>query len=480
MSASASSDTLSEQLSLALQALQPLQPQQAAPSVTAELDFAVRFPRMAVAYSGGLDSAVLLHLAQQFARDHGVVLLAFHIHHGLSRNADQWQQHCREQCAQLDVDFDTCNIALDDSEKSGIEEAARIARYRALGQLCRQHDVGLLLTAHHLDDQAETVLLQLLRGAGVAGMSGMDSAHSAASLLDNTHLLLARPLLAVARTALEAHASACQIAFVEDESNHDTRYARNALRHHVMPVLGEFFPGYQTRFARAASHAQAAQRLLNGLAAQDLAVCLEGDCLSLPLLRLLDQDRLDNLLRYWFAVRGLRMPSAAWLAELRAQLLGAKEDAQLCVTHPDCHIRRYRERVFLTPREPAFDADAGPQQFVWKGERSLHFPRFAGSLLFDIAQYGWAPQWLREQTLILTLRSGGERLKLAANRPAKSLKYHYQARDIPAWERPYLPIVFAGGQLLYAAGIGMDCHAQSAADDTSMLRIVLRWQADPG
>jgi len=174
------------------------------------------------------------------------------------------------------------------------------------------------------------------------------------------------------------------------------------------------------------------------------------------------------------------MPSAAWLAELRTQLLEAKEDAQLCVTHPDCHIRRYRERVFLTPRQPAFDADAAPQSFVWKGERSLHFPRFAGSLLFDTAELGLPPQWLREQNLTVTLRSGGERLKLAPNRPAKSLKYHYQSLDIPAWERPYLPIIFAGEQLLYAAGIGMDSHAQCAAGDASAQHIVMRWQADLG
>ena len=480
MSAPAPPDSLADQLSQALHALLPSQPLTAVPNTVDMTGFAARYPRMAVAYSGGLDSAVLLHLAQQFARTHGVVLLAFHVHHGLSPNADQWQQHCREQCAQLEVCFATSHITLDRNDKSGVEEAARIGRYRALGQLCRQHEVGLLLTAHHLDDQAETVLLQLLRGSGVAGLSGMDSANAAASLLDNPDLLLARPLLDVSRTALEAHARACQIAFVEDESNHDTRYARNALRRHVMPVLSDFFPGFQSRFARAASHAQAAQRLLTRLAAQDLAHCLDGEYLSLPALRGLDQDRLDNLLRYWFGLRGLRMPSAAWLAELRAQLLGAKDDAQLCVTHPDCHIRRYRERVFLTPRQPAFDADTGPQPFVWNGESSLHFPRFAGSLLFENAAQGLAPQWLREQNLTLSLRSGGERLKLAANRTAKSLKYHYQSCDIPAWERPYLPLVFAGEQLLYAAGIGMDCRAQSATDPISTQRIALRWQADLG
>ena len=312
-------------------------------------------------------------------------------------------------------------------------------------------------------------------------MSGMDSANAAAALLGNPALLLARPLLDATRSSLEQYAAAQPIAFVEDESNSDTRYARNALRHKIMPALSEFFPGFQQRFARAAGHAQAAQRLLIGLAAQDLAACLDGAYLSMPALRRLDLDRLDNLLRYWIALRGLRMPSASWLFELRTQLLEAKDDAQLCVTHPDCHIRRYRDRVFLTPRQPAFyvdtdvEAEAETLDFVWQGQPSVHFPRFAGTLFFDAAEQGFDLVWLREQALSLCLRRGGERLRLAWNRPAKSLKYHYQSRDIPAWERPYLPLVFAGEQLLYAAGIGMDCQAQPREPSQC---IALRWQAD--
>jgi len=476
MSASRSSLSLTELLTQALHALS------APPAADQGDTFARRFPRIAVAYSGGLDSSVLLHLAAAFARTQGVQLLAFHIHHGLSANADDWQQTCRQTCAALDVQFDTSNITLANRDQSGVEEAARLGRYHALGQLCRQHNVELLLTAHHLDDQAETVLLQMLRGSGVAGMSGMDQANGAAELLGNATLLLARPLLAASRQQLEDYASSGNVAYVEDESNQDTRYARNALRHHVMPALANFFPGFQERFARAAGHAQAAQRLLITLAAQDLAASLDGEYLSVPALRRLDMDRLDNLLRYWIALRGLRMPSAAWLLELRTQLLEAKEDAQLCVTHPDCHIRRYRERVFLTPRHPAFDQDAEPQPFVWQGQASIHFSQFSGTLFFEPATYGFDPAWLRVQSMSVCLRSGGERVKLALNRPGKSLKYHYQSLDIPAWERPYLPIVFAGKQLLYAAGIGMDCQAQATVDNGIIpiagTCIALRWQAD--
>ena len=466
--------TLQQELTQALQALASAGRDAAA--------FATSFPAIAVAYSGGLDSSVLLHLAAAFAREQGVRLFAFHIHHGISVNADTWQAHCRQQCEQVGAVFDTRNIALKDFDKSGVEEAARIGRYHALGELCREHGIALLLTAHHQDDQAETILLQLLRGSGVAGMSGMDQANAAANLLGNDQLLLARPLLNASRATLEHYAAAQSLSFVDDESNNDTRYVRNALRHRIMPALAELFPGFQERFTRSASHAQSAQRLLVTLARQDLAACLDGEYLSVPALRKLDIDRIDNLLRHWFALRNLRMPSSAWLLELRTQLLEAKTDAQLCVTHPDCHIRRYRERVFLTPRRPAFDEHTEPLEFVWRGEERLHFPQFAGSLFFDAEEVGFNAAWLRGQHLSVRLRSGGERVKLAWNRPTKSVKYHYQAMDIPAWERPYLPMVFAGEQILYAAGIGMDCHAQRetiARDSaTQDARIALRWQAD--
>lgn len=469
---------LAEQLSHALHALR-------LPGAASKDTFVERFPRMAVAYSGGLDSTVLLHLAAVFARTHGVQLLALHIHHGISANADDWQQHCRRICARLDIGFDTGNITLNNDNQGGLEEAARLGRYHALGQLCRTHGVKLLLTAHHRDDQAETMLLQILRGAGVAGMSGMDRANLAPALLGNPDLLLARPLLAVARSQLAHHAQVQSWSFVDDESNCDMRYARNALRQRIMPALTEFFPGFQERVARAAGHAQSAQRLLVVLAKQDFAACLDGEYLSVPALRNLDPDRLDNLLRYWLALRGLRMPSAAWLQELRRQLLEAKDDAQVCVTHPDCHIRRYRERVFLTPRafgsvfDCVFNAHGKAETFTWQGQPILHFPRFAGSLFFVSAAHGLPADWLRTQTLSLRVRSGGERLKLAWNRPGKSLKYHYQSLDIPAWERPYLPIVFAGAQLLYAAGIGMDCQAaQPPGEGGAHTCMVLRWQAD--
>jgi tRNA(Ile)-lysidine synthase len=436
--------------------------------------------RIAVALSGGLDSSALLHLAHAYAQQHELTLCAFHIHHGLSPNADAWLAHCGRECAALNVSFEAHRIELQDVKKSGTEAAARKARYAALGALCAEHNVQLLLTAHHLDDQAETVLLQLLRGSGPAGLSGMDAANTAASLLQNEKLVMVRPLLQASRKQLESYVVQHHISHIHDESNDDPRYARNALRHTVMPALEQHFPGFQERFARSAQHAQSATRLLTELAEQDLAAALDGDQLDISKLRTLSQDRAYNLLRHWFATRGYSMPSTAWLAEMLTQLLEAKYDAQLLVTHPDCHVRRYRDRLHLTPkladlegtREDQFDDKPGTG-FVWNGETELAFPAYGGVLHFEPAEEGFDPAWLRGQKLVIEFRRGGEKLKLAPNRPTRPVKYHYQALNIPAWERGRLPVVKAAKDLLFAAGIGMDCLHVAAGSG----RLRLRWQA---
>jgi tRNA(Ile)-lysidine synthase len=441
---------------------------------------------LAIACSGGLDSMVLLHLAAGYAQAHGIALHVLHIHHGLSANADAWLDHVEAASATIGARFEARRVDVRKSS-TGTEAAARKLRYAALGAMCHAHGVKLMLTAHHLDDQAETVLLQLLRGSGTAGLSGMDAANAAPDLLGNPALVMARPLLQHSRAELEQYAGAEGITWVEDESNVDPRFARNALRHQVMPALAQAFPGFQQRFARSAAHAQSAQRLLTELAEQDLRASAIGEALDVTVLRTLNFDRITNLLRHWFHVRGLAMPSTAWLAELVAQLLEALPDAQLLVTHPECHLRRHRERLYITPKLPELAGMRDPddegvegmlvkegQVFAWSGEAQIAFPDYGGVLHFDAADAGLDAAWLRTQALQIDFRKGGERLKLASNRPTRSLKAHYQASDVPAWERPRLPVVWSGKALLFAAGIGMDC--EHAARDGAPA-VALRWVA---
>lgn len=443
---------------------------------------------LAVAYSGGLDSSVLLQLAHAYTQAHRIALHAFHVHHGLSPHADAWQAHCTATAASLGVAFDLRRVTVDAGSSDGIEGAARSVRYAALGAMCREHQIPLLLTAHHEDDQAETVLLQLLRGSGVAGLSGMDTANHAPDLLGDATLLMARPMLTLGRAMLQAIAGVRQIAHVEDASNQDPRHARNALRAQVMPVLETYFPGFAGRFARSARHAQSAQQLLIELASQDLALCtggidvLDGAAIRLDRLRDISAAsaaRADNLLRYWFGSRGMRMPSTAWLSELRSQLFNAKADAQLLVRHPECDLHRHRNRIVMTPRrplpDPEQDADEDAVPFTWSGQDCLAFADFGGVLHFLPSEVGVDAAWLRSQSLKLQSRSGGWRLKLAANRSTRSLKYHYQAADIPAWERSRLPLVVCGTELLFAAGLGFDCKFLSVHSGP---RITLHWQAE--
>jgi tRNA(Ile)-lysidine synthase len=430
---------------------------------------------LAVAYSGGLDSSALLHLARRYALDNGIALFAFHIHHGISPNADSWLAHCESECARLGIRLDMRRISVAGRKRDGLEQAARISRYAALGELCRLHRVPLLLTAHHLDDQAETVLLQMLRGSGIAGLGGMENANAAPELLGDPDLIVARPLLGASRNELEQFVASQEIAYIEDESNADPRYTRNALRHQVAPALAEYFSGYQQRLARTAQHAQAARRLLDELAAQDLAACRDGDRIDLNVLGQLSSDRIDNVLRYWMASRGVRMPATAWLSEMRAQIFEARGDAQVCVTHPDCEIRRHRGRIFLVSRLSGADRPLSPVAFRWRGESCMHFPEYGGSVHFDREAQGIDSDWLMAQELVIRSRSGGEKLKLAPNRPTRSLKHHYQALNVPAWEREHLPIMLAAGQLLFAAGIGLNWHELPAGGANS---VTLRWVQD--
>jgi len=298
---------------------------------------------------------------------------------------------------------------------------------------------------------------------------------------------MARPLLQHSRAELEQYALANGVTWVEDESNADPRFARNALRQQVMPALALAFPGFQQRFARSAAHAQSAQRLLTELAEQDLRASVLGDALDVTVLRAMSLDRVTNLLRHWFAVRGLAMPSTAWLSELVTQLLEARPDAQLLVTHPECHLRRHRERLYITPRLPELAGMRDPddegiegiavkvgQGFIWAGETQLDFPDYGGVLHFDPADAGLDAAWLRAHPLQIDFRKGGERLKLAGNRPTRSLKAHYQSSDVPAWERQRLPVVWSGKELLYAAGIGMDCEHAAQPGNAA---VSLRWVA---
>ncbi len=416
-------------------------------------------PRIAVAYSGGLDSSVLLHLAARYCRAAGVALHAFHVHHGLSANAGKWLAHCRREAGALGVPFDAREVVVKDVADHGTEQAARLARFDALAEMCEQHQVAVLLTAHHQDDQAETVLLQLFRGAGLRGLGGMAALHDDHELLGEGIAVL-RPLLDCSRAELEHYAREHPVAHVDDESNADPRFRRNAIRQRIAPVIDEHFPGFAATVSRSARHLQAAQRLLDELAAIDLASCSQGGALAIESLRALSPERVDNLLRHWLLEHGAsELPSEAQLRQLHHQMLDARSDAQPELLLSGLRLQRQADWLVALRDVGTLAPPESTIEIRWQGEQAIEVPGWQGSLSFEEAGAGGLdPALLQRGPLLLRPRSGSERLKLALNRPSRSLKNLFQESGIPAQTRPWLPLLYIGGELAFAAGLGADAR----------------------
>lgn len=278
--------------------------------------------RLCVALSGGCDSVTLLHLASRLGL--GERLSAVHVHHGLSPNADAWAVFCANYCAALGIPLTVRRVAVAAATGSGLEAAARDARYAAFAAC----DTDCLLLAQHRGDQAETLLFNLLRGSGVTGAAGIPVERRYA------HLRLLRPLLDVARSEIEAYARAAGLAWVDDESNADLGFSRNYLRHQALAALGERFPGAEAALAQAAGHFAEAQGLLDELAAQDWLAAADGEAARLAVLKTLSLPRLKNLLRYRLRRLGWQVPVAARLNEFARQLLAAGPDRHPALALP--------------------------------------------------------------------------------------------------------------------------------------------------
>ena len=436
--------------------------------------------RIAIAYSGGLDSSVLLDAAVRIAG--APRCIALHVHHGLSPNADAWAAHAEASAAALGVGFDAMRVDVPRTSGAGIEASARESRYRALDAMCERHGAAVLWLAQHADDQAETVLLQLLRGAGIAGLAAMAPRYRPAG----APVERARPLLRLLRAQLERYAAARALDWIDDESNADTRFARNALRIDVLPALAAHFPGFRDALGRAAQHAAAAQRLLDDLAALDfdLAAREAGRALSREALVALDDERGANLLRFWMRSLGLPGASAARLANMMRQLRDAHDAHALRVDHAGQCLRLYRDMVFWDAGgriETAEDGSAPARPATtcaWDGQEVWHLPAWRGTYVFAPAAPGDAdavPETrLRVAPLVARAREGGERLRAEPSRPSRTLKNLFQERGVPAWQRD-VPLLYAGGRLLYVPGLGV--NSEGAAPGGAAWRRI-EWRPD--
>ena len=406
-------------------------------ALLAELRSLGAVTRFHAGYSGGLDSSVLLHALAGCREALGAPLDAVHVNHALLPEAASWTAHCRASCAALGLPLTVIDVdAFSRRAALGVEAAARQARYEALAALLAPGEC--LLVAQHRDDQAETVLLQLFRGSGPAGLAAMPRV---APLGKGR---LARPLLGFARADLRAYADARGIRFVEDPSNADPRLARGFLRAEVLPRLEAHWPGLRKTLARAARHAADAAAIIAERAGEDLGALAATTPWRLPVgaLARLSLPRRRAVLRHWCAARGLAVPDAARLDEALAQLAGARSGAAIEVAWPGGSLRRYRDALWLVPALAVHDAGT---RLRWDGESPLALPTGLGTL--RLAPGGWLGRDVPQAGLEVGFRTAGLRCAVVGRRGHRDLKHLFQDAGVPPWLRDRVPLVFVGGQL---------------------------------
>ena len=393
-----------------------------------------------VALSGGLDSTVLLHAMSVRARARDFSLRALHVDHGLQAASREWAESCRRLCAALDVPLTVLRPGLAPQPGDSVEAAAREVRYAALaGELARGER---LLTAHHGDDQLETVLIQLLRGAGVAGLAAMPARSRCGAGWQ------LRPLLGIARAAIRAYAEQHGLSWIEDPMNAALRFDRAWLRARVLPAIRERWPAAAATVSRSAAHLAEASRLLDAQASADAAGMLDDGRLSLAAVGYLDGDRQANVLRWWLRQAGMRPPPAARLTAALRMFRDARDDASPVLRWKDGELRRYRGRLYALPPigPPVDEAAADVTRLLALGPGLGQFGLVAG-------RGGGLPAHSR---WTIRFREGGESLRPHPGRPRKRLKDLCQEAGIVPWMRDRLPLVFGEGRLAAVGDLWLD------------------------
>ncbi len=412
-------------------------------------------PKLALAFSGGLDSRVLLHLLVQVKKNLPFQLAAQHVHHGLSANADGWADACENICTQLNIPL-TINKVKVSKQGLGTEAAAREARYHAL----LQTDADFILLAHHQDDQAETFLLQLARGAGVKGLAGMAAVNGK----------LLRPLLDKPRKVLLDYAKQHRLTWVEDETNADGKFDRNFMRHEILPVLAKQYPAIRQTISRSAQHMAEANDLLDEIAALDAQNCLQDKTLNLQQLQQLSASRIHNALRWWLIQNGCLLPSTAQLQQITQQLFYAKTDAAVKIKVSATQVlQRYRDRAFLLNESSAPPA----MNLLWQGEEKMLLPDGTQLLFTQMRGQGFALHRVPNIKLRIKNREGGERFRPDLGRPSRSLKTILQTCEIPPWQRAQLPLIFMDETLVMIPDIGVDSNFKANAEE---MGLVVSWR----
>lgn len=425
--------------------------------------------RFVVAVSGGLDSVVLTHALasicqtarRQLDEFASIPLLAVHIDHGLQAASADWSLRCASIAKSLGCDFRAICVDVRRDGGKGLEAAARDARYSALRGELRAGD--WLLSAHHQNDQAETLLLNLLRGSGPLGLSGI------APVRRFSPGWLLRPLLDVAQVDLLEYANNADLHWIDDPSNADRHFDRNFLRHEILPMLNDRWPDVSVRLGRATRHAAEASGLLNDMAATDLEL-VGGNCerLSVAALSNLCAARQRNLIRFALRECGLSSPTSAHLEQIQTELMPAREDGQPLVRWPGASVRRYRDGLYLLPEKLVDKLSSGPIL-----DREATLAAGLGCLRFeDTSGKGLSPA-LFQAGLRLDVRRGGERIRVKNHEHRSKLKKLLQELGVVPWMRDRIPLVYSGEQLVAVGDLWL------AADAVATPGVAVHWIGRP-
>ncbi|NQY89231.1 MAG: tRNA lysidine(34) synthetase TilS [Colwellia sp.] len=444
-----------------------------------------KYPKtpLVIAYSGGVDSQVLLHAlakltqAKQFPNH----LTVCHVNHGLSENAAIWQAFAAQECQKLNLTFAVCKVNVQIQAQQSLEALARDARYKALQSIYKEQ--SLIITGHHRDDQAETFLLALKRGAGLKGLSAM-----AAEIKQGKDMLM-RPLLNISRAEIINYAQQQQLDWVEDESNTDTRFDRNFIRQKIMPLLSERWPSITQTINRSSSHCLEGQLLLNELAEQDLAICqLSSQCLSVSELSKLSSARFNNLLRYFLAQHNYLMPSTEQLAQVHQQLFASK-DKNPAVKVANNYLRRYKDSLYLTAdyidvSEWQTDIDCFDKKNITNAE-VIELPDGLGKLHFSSDKSIDVSNTV--QRVVSPTKAQKVRLRFCHSNPtclpdyrhkSRSVKKILQELNIPPWQRKRIPFLYYDDVLVAAIGyfICQEFLPKAALPQKKELNLKITWR----
>ncbi len=392
-----------------------------------------------IAYSGGLDSHVLLHLFARLQTAYPIKLRAVYINHGVNPAAANWAVHCEKVCRELNIELVQRSLSNVDISSSP-EDTLRQLRYQILSELLQPGD--FLLTAHHQNDQAETVLLQLLRGAGPKGLAAMPAIKAFAA---GWH---ARPLLNFSREDLVSYAKEHELQWIEDDSNQDTQFTRNFLRHQVMPILTERWPTVTRTLARSALHCAEAQQMIEEMTEQNIAD-LRGrfpETLSIKKLLELDQNKQSHVLRAWILQANFPVPSLVKMQHILRDILLARNDKMPHITWRGVELRRYRDDLFLLPCLTSHDP---MQRLQWNLDQPLTIPAL-GTLSTLVCKGEGVRADINN--VVVRFRQGGEVFRLPGRQHHHDLKKLFQSWGIPPWQRDRVPLLEVDGKLAAVVG----------------------------